>query len=96
MTDDMTRTEIALLLSLGTAAVAHAGRLAAELRYREVGADEMGAIGLHIEDTLTHVIVGLRVPGPGPTLDDVAELMREAAMGAVLAILGEPPAAVQH
>ena len=92
MTDDMNRIEIALLLSLGLAAQAHAGRIAKDAGYRDVGTDEMRAIALHIEDTLSDVIIGMRAPGPVPTVEEIAELMRVVAMGAVVAILGEPPA----
>jgi hypothetical protein len=92
MTDDMNRTEATLLLAFGLATQVHAGRVAAEAKYPPVAAADMRAIAMHIEDTLTAVIVGLREPGPMPTPEEIAETMRLVAMGAVLAILGEPPA----
>lgn len=91
MTDDMNRIELTLLLTLGAAIVAHAGRITGELGYA-VGDDERRAIALKVEDVLTDVIVGMRAPGPRATLDEIAQVQHEIAMGAVVAVLGEPPA----
>lgn len=91
MTEELNRTETALLLSLGLAAQAHAGRLAAEAGYADVDTDEVRALAMHIENTLRFVIVAMRQPGPTPTPEEIAETMRIAATGAVVAVLGEPP-----
>ena len=91
VTTDMTRAELALLLSLGSATVAHAGRLATEARYRDVDENERRAITMKIEDVLTDVIVGLRLPGPPPTTEDIAQIMHEVAHASLVAILGDPP-----
>lgn len=92
MTHDMNRTEIALLLALALAAQAHAGQIAVQARYRDVTPDEVRAIMMRIEDVLTDVIVGMRAPGPAPTPDEIAEVVRTVAMAAVEKVLGEPPA----
>lgn len=91
MTDDMNRAELALLLSLGAAMVARAGRITTEARYPNATTEQISAIGRKIEDILTDIIIGMREPGPPPTLEEIAQITDEVAMGAVLAILGDPP-----
>ncbi len=88
---DLNRAEHTLLLSLGAAIVARAGRIAAEARYPDVTSEDLGAITIAVENFLTDIIIGLRAPGPHATLAEIAQVTQEVAMGAVVKILGEPP-----
>lgn len=93
MTDDMTRAELALLVSLGAAGMARAGRITAAAEYPQVTEDQLKSIAENLEDLLTDCILMMRAEGPVPTLLDVAAMTDELAAGAVIAVLGEPPGA---
>ena len=92
MTNDMNRTELTLLLALGSAVVQHAGRITTEAGYAGVTDEQRRTIALRIEDVLTDTIVGMRSEGPAPTLDELAQVMQEIAASVVVSVLGDPQA----